>query len=516
VLVVLAARADSSVAHPNVWLTGLDLAVGLAFVVSGAVSAGPRAERRLVGLVGLAWLVGSVSAAARSWHEAVLGIALIAFPRGRVEGRTGWLFAVLAVVVAFGQVPQIDVAALFTAVAVTVSIRGPRDRALFPALAGAGLATGLGVDWLLTHQGTPEPALALVIYEVVLLGAAVGFPVAAQTVVQARTVWVDQLLDAPGVPALDGLASVLGPAIGDAPLQIHRWNGAEYVDGRGQPGAAPEASARRLEVADGGGPVAVVYHHSTALEDPPTIEAVSSAVRLTVTHIRLQEELQNRLGEMEAARSRIIAAADQQRERVAAELRKTVEPCLRAAGRELDVALNPARPPAVAADLDTVADELSATSALIAGLVAGVALAALGDGRLSAALTELAEASPLPVEVTVADGLLASQGVETALFYVCSEALANAVKHSGATTCQVGVRRESDTVVVTVVDDGRGGADPTGSGLQGLADRVATHGGRLRVDSPSGAGTTVTATIPVSRSSATAGDRARSGRRPDR
>jgi signal transduction histidine kinase len=98
--------------------------------------------------------------------------------------------------------------------------------------------------------------------------------------------------------------------------------------------------------------------------------------------------------------------------------------------------------------------------------------------------------------VAVAEDAAASQEAETALFYVCCEALANAVKHAGATRVAIAVERKEDGVVATVTDDGRGGADPSGSGLVGLADRLAARNGRLRVDSPPGAGTRVTATIP--------------------
>jgi signal transduction histidine kinase len=112
------------------------------------------------------------------------------------------------------------------------------------------------------------------------------------------------------------------------------------------------------------------------------------------------------------------------------------------------------------------------------------------------ALQALAEASPVPVTVAVADDAAGSQEAETALFYVCCEALANAVKHAEATRVTIAVERVHGGMVATVADDGRGGADPSGSGLQGLADRLAARNGRLRVGSPPGAGTTVIAVVP--------------------
>jgi signal transduction histidine kinase len=366
---------------------------------------------------------------------------------------------------------------VFAAVAVSAGFRWPNYAARFPTLAGAAVAAVLGLEWLVARRGTLDPTVALVGYEVVLLGVAVGFPFAARAVILARTAVADALLAEPTVPALDGLAAILAHALGDASLQIYRWQGSGYVDGRGQRFAGPTTKGGWLEVADTTGPVAAVVHHSAALQDPPTIDAVSSAVRLAVTHLRLQEEQQARLRELEAARARIVAAIDGQRQQVAEELRKDVEPALQGARSQLQAAVDPVTFPAVSSTLDTVSHELAAATALIAGLVAGVPPVQLGGGRLSTALATLAAASPLPVTVRVTDGTAADQGAETTLFYVCSEVLANAMKHSHATTVQVVVGREDENIVVTVSDDGCGGADPAGSGLLGLADRVATRGG---------------------------------------
>jgi hypothetical protein len=106
------------------------------------------------------------------------------------------------------------------------------------------------------------------------------------------------------------------------------------VDGRGQR-VVPSRDRRWLTVGDLGRPVAAVAHQASALDDPPTVAAVSSAVRLAVTHLRLREEQQTRLRELEAARARIVAAADRQREWAAAALRDDVDVPLRTAHSEL-------------------------------------------------------------------------------------------------------------------------------------------------------------------------------------
>jgi len=318
-----------------------------------------------------------------------------------------------------------------------------------------------------------------------------------RAVIRARGRLADRLLSDQRFAGLDGLAVVLGGALGDRDLQVYRWQDSDgaYVDGRGQR-VAPSGDRRWLAIGDPGRPVAAVAHRASALDDPPTAAAVSSAVRLAVTHLRLQEEQQSRLQELEAARARIVAAADRQREQATAALRDDVDVLLRTAHSELLALRSAVREPGASAAFEVVMQELEAASGEIAELVAGTPPADLGDGRLRQALDGLAAASPVPVVVAVAGDAAGDQGAETALFYVCCEALANAVKHANATRVAITVERLDGGIVATVSDDGCGGADPSGSGLRGLADRLAARNGRLRVDSPPGAGTTVTAMIP--------------------
>ena len=90
--------------------------------------------------------------------------------------------------------------------------------------------------------------------------------------------------------------------------------------------------------------------------------------------------------------------------------------------------------------------------------------------------------------------------VEATAWFVCAEAVTNAVKHAGATSAAIRIIRRDDQLVLTITDDGAGGADDTrGSGLRGLADRVEALGGRLAVDSAPARGTSVTAELPLGR-----------------
>ena len=125
------------------------------------------------------------------------------------------------------------------------------------------------------------------------------------------------------------------------------------------------------------------------------------------------------------------------------------------------------------------------------------------DDGLHAALAALAERSPVPVDLDVRVDGLPSSDVVAATYYVCAEALANVAKHAGASTVAVSVeRRNSRHLSVAVTDDGAGGADPAnGSGLRGLTDRVEALGGTLTIASPEGAGTRLTAELPLGRQS---------------
>src|SRR5262249_45316967 len=130
-------------------------------------------------------------------------------------------------------------------------------------------------------------------------------------------------------------------------------------------------------------------------------------------------------------------------------------------------------------------------------LAQGIHPAVLTERGLVAALEVLAARAPLPValEVRLAERL--PEPVEAAAYYVASEALANVVKPSGADAVRVRAHRVNGRAVIEIEDDGAGGADPEGSGLFGLRDRVETLDGRLRVDSPVGRGTLVHAELPV-------------------
>ena len=121
---------------------------------------------------------------------------------------------------------------------------------------------------------------------------------------------------------------------------------------------------------------------------------------------------------------------------------------------------------------------------------------ALDDHGLSPVLNRMADRCPIPITVVAAPEQRLPSEIESAVYFVVREAVTNVVKHAQAEGISISIRDGDGLLVAEVVDDGSGGADQGGSGLQGLARRVGALDGRLVIDSPSGAGTTVRAEIP--------------------
>ena len=497
-LTVLAAWVDSQASGSNPWLTAVDVAVGIAFIVAGAVAPGAVRERGLIALVGVLWLIGSIVPEARLAHQGALALALTAFPSGRPSGFR-WLLAGLAVPVALGFIQQPGVALLFAAIGVAALV-GPRSPvvARYPAGSAIGVALVLGGSWSSSRMDTIvfDPSLALLSYQITLIVVAVMFPIAARAVIVSRTILADQILGEDAPAGLEGLEVVVADALHDPSLRLYRWRGPELGSGVDF-GSDGEAPRRRLEVTDGRSTIAVIEYRSTVLDDPTTAEAVASAVRLAARRLELEESLREQLVELEAARTRVVAAADRQREVTARKLRMEVVTPLRRAASNLEGGLFELAGGEAADAIEVAVRELNGAADEVVGLVSGVPPTQLGDGRLGHAIKALAERSGVPVTVTVELAHSAHADTESTLYYVCSEALTNAVKHANARKIDIRIGGERGRITLSVSDDGRGGADVFGSGLQGLADRLASRGGQFRVDSPPGGGTTVTATLPL-------------------
>ncbi|TML25972.1 MAG: hypothetical protein E6G26_12840 [Actinobacteria bacterium] len=203
--------------------------------------------------------------------------------------------------------------------------------------------------------------------------------------------------------------------------------------------------------------------------------------------------------ELEASRARIVAAGDEERRKLERNLHDGAQQRLVSLSLSLRLAQGRIRSNPGGAEelLEASREELTQALEELRELARGIHPAVLTDRGLEAALEALAARAPLPVEIRGASCDLSAQ-VEAAAYYVVSEALANVTKYAQASAVEVTVERRNGRAVVEVADDGIGGADPLrGSGLRGLADRVASLNGKLDVESPPGSGTCVRAEIPL-------------------
>jgi signal transduction histidine kinase len=203
--------------------------------------------------------------------------------------------------------------------------------------------------------------------------------------------------------------------------------------------------------------------------------------------------------ELEASRLRIVQAADAERRRLERNLHDGAQQRLVGLAVALRLAQDRVRTRPEEADelLRAAAQELSEALTELRELAQGIHPAVLTERGLEAALEVLAARAPLPVAVDVRLPERLPQPVETAAYYVASEALANVVKHARAGSARVRAQRLDGRAVIEIEDDGAGGADPEGSGLFGLRDRVETLDGSLWIESAPGRGTLVHAELPV-------------------
>jgi signal transduction histidine kinase len=299
------------------------------------------------------------------------------------------------------------------------------------------------------------------------------------------------------------LEQALARALHDPTLQLAYWlpDRHVFVDAAGRPVELPTAGGDRAVTVlrHDGDPIAALLHDAALEDDPALVRAVAATARMTIENERLQAEVRAQLEEVRASRARIVEFGDAERRRVERNLHDGAQQRLVNLSLALGIArsqLGGTTDQDLAAALDEAVAELRHTLAELRELARGIHPVILSEAGLGPALASLAERSPIPVTVTAAPPDRLPPRVEETAYYVASEALANAAKHAHATAVTINARQHDGRLLVEVGDDGVGGADPNGSGLRGLADRVAALDGHLHTDSPAGEGTRITAELP--------------------
>jgi GAF domain-containing protein len=229
---------------------------------------------------------------------------------------------------------------------------------------------------------------------------------------------------------------------------------------------------------------------------PDTGERLEKFTELVTTAIANAEGK----SELAASRLRIVAASDETRRQIERDLHDGTQQRLVSLGlavRAAEANLPPERED-LREELSSVAMGLAAAVDDLQEISRGIHPAILTKGGLGPALQALAHRSPIPVDLDIGTDVRLAEPSEVAAYFVASEALANAAKHSEASRIDVSVQRRDGNLVLSVRDDGVGGVDPAcGSGIVGLTDRVEALGGSIRVDSRPGKGTKITAELPL-------------------
>jgi signal transduction histidine kinase len=414
--------------------------------------------------------------------------------------------------VAYGLQALIGVFGL-SAVAVLMVRRwragSPAFRTAFTPVLIAGVVTAclLGLSLVADISGFPDDSAEDVID--ILAAAAMasvpfGFLIGLLYSRVSRAAAVSDLVARLGeADPRQGLRDALAEALGDSTLSLAYWvPGQErYVDAAGRPVELPARGGRTActPVEHEGRPVAMICHDASLDTEPELVATVGAAASLALENERLNVELRARVEELRASRARIVEAADEERRRLERDLHDGAQQRLVSLAlnlRLIDSKLD-SDPHAARDLLGETANELSEATTELRELARGLHPAVLSDRGLGPALEALAGRAPVEIELGEPPAERLPAPVESASYFVVAEALTNVARYSEATRAEVSVTRANGAVEIEVRDDGIGGADPDGgSGLRGLADRVAALDGRLEVISPKGEGTVVRAVIP--------------------
>jgi signal transduction histidine kinase len=353
------------------------------------------------------------------------------------------------------------------------------------------LPSDLGLSSLVTQGILP----------LVLIAAPAAYAIGMARAYSARRAVGAALVSLEPGPPPARLRDALAAALGDPALQLaFRVPGqSRYLDTSEQavdPARLP--AGRMLTPLDPAGD-AVLIHHEELRHEPDLVKVTVTAAGLALEHSRLQAEVEAQLEQVRASRARIVQAGDAARRRLERDLHDGAQQRL----VTLSLALGMARSRASGADpelvslIESAGKEAQEALIELRELARGIHPAVLTETGLAGGIQALVERSPVVTTITAVPAGRLPAAVEATAYFVVSEALANVAKHALAGSAEVTIRQQPGRLLVQVTDDGAGGAQPEGgSGLRGLADRVASVGGVLLIDSRPGCGTRLEADIP--------------------
>jgi signal transduction histidine kinase len=375
----------------------------------------------------------------------------------------------------------------------------PRQRRALGLMTAAATATMMLVAAsLFATLGGSEGAGTGVLSLATGWAAVIGLPVAFLTgLLRQRLAFasVGSLVSQLEQVSADKVEAALGEMMRDPTLRLAFPAGDKLLDSCGQLHEPPRDGSRSVTPL-GNPPVAMLVHSPDLADDQALLDAAGCAARLALDNARLHADARAQLAEVQASRQRIAAAADAERQRLERDLHDGAQQRLLGVGLALGV-LRTRVGETERQMVDEMEQELRTAIAELRDLAQGIRPAVLTDQGLAPALAELARRSRLRVTSHVTISGRVNPMIEATAYYVVSEALQNVVKHACTASVRVNAAQGPGGLVISVTDDGPGGASPlAGTGLRGLADRVEAVGGHLKIQSPPGQGTYVHAELP--------------------
>lgn len=291
-------------------------------------------------------------------------------------------------------------------------------------------------------------------------------------------------------PRPGGLRDAVADALDDPSIELLFWlpESGHYVDGQGREFPLPEDDPSRVvtKVDRDGECIAAIVHDGTLPNMSEHVKAVGAAAGLVLENERLDAALRAKLDELRSSRDRMLRIGLEERRRLERDLHDGAQQRLVSMALNIRLARSKLNEDPLAAEqlLASAGSELESALEELRELARGIHPAVLTDRGLATALETLANRAPVPVEVGELPDERLPEGVELAAYFVVAEALTNVAKYSEASHATVQVKRDNGRVLVEVADDGVVGADPErGTGLRGLADRLAVLEGHLEVES---------------------------------
>jgi signal transduction histidine kinase len=507
----------------DAWLP--DLAVGIGLGVSGALikTLDPRSRvGDLVVLAGVAWFVPNFATVGIAWvgwlaahlvvvHRALLVHAIVAFPSGRIRRSFEAAVVVIAYATAIIDGTKGEAGAIVWAVAVLVAfvaiIRRRTGTArtagmrVLPTMVLLSVVIGGTGALLLVVGNFPAPPTIVYAYGagLVVVGFVLVFNVYEYRARLERvTDAAVELTQGPAGYVRELLATALRDPGVEVAFAIDEGGSTTWVDEFGHRIEPLRATGSRtvIPIRVDGHPVAELACESAVIDEPGLMPSIEAAASLAASNAQLRASLRREAVALQASRLRLLSAADDERIALVDRLDRGAGATLADLRAILD-RIRPGGDPATDAAADLSRSRIAGLDAGLRSLSAGLGPPALTNDGLAAALAQVGGDARVTVRVDVAVEDL-PESLASTVYFICAEAIANALKHASATTISVDLHADRDRLRVEIADDGLGGAGlEGGSGLQGLVDRASALGGTLAVASPAGAGTRITADLPI-------------------